>query len=374
MSGSNRAGLSEDREAAGLYPHGHGVRRGTFSVLLRRLFERGPATPRKVGLILAPLLVLLLGVTLVALHLGSEPIPHEALGRVLWGHLWGRAAEDPILDVLVWRIRAPRVMLGLVTGAALSVAGVLLQALLRNPLAEPYVLGLSGGAALGAILALLGFAAEPLVRPLLAFLGAAVTAAIVYTLSRSRAGMSIERLILAGVILATLLWSAIALVLALVPDPQLRGLVFWMMGDLGGGGDGLLPFVGGLVGGAIGWAYAHARELNLLLVGEEDARIFGVDVERVKRTIYLLASVLTAAVVSVSGAIGFVGLLIPHLVRRLWGSDHRLVIPAAALLGAITLMLADALARTVLAPRELPVGAVTALLGAPLFLLLLRRV
>jgi iron complex transport system permease protein len=185
--------------------------------------------------------------------------------------------------------------------------------------------------------------------------------------------MSTERLVLAGVMTATLLWSVIALVLALVPNPRLRGLTFWMMGDLSGGGNGMLPFILGVVIGACVLAYVHARELNLLLVGEEEARLLGVEVERVKTLIYLLASLLAGGIVSVAGAIGFVGLVVPHLVRLLWGSDHRVVIPAAALSGAIVLTLADALARTVLAPRELPVGAVTTLLGVPFFFLLLRR-
>jgi len=337
------------------------------------LFERGPATLGKVSLVCALLAALGLGVALLAVHLGSEPIPRTIVGRVLWAHLFGQTGEPTVADVIVWRIRGPRVLLGLAAGAALALAGTLLQALLRNPLAEPYVLGVSGGAAIGAILAILEWENVPMARPLLAFLGAALTMALVYVMSRGRMGMSTERLVLAGLITATLLWSAIALVLALVPNPRLRGLAFWMMGDLSGGGDGLLPFILGVVVGAFGVAYAHARQLNLLLVGEEEARMLGVEVERVKTLTYLLASLLAGAIVSVAGAIGFVGLVVPHLVRLLWGSDHRLVIPAAALSGAIVLTLADTLARTVLAPRELPVGAVTALLGVPLFLLLLRR-
>jgi iron complex transport system permease protein len=339
----------------------------------RALRERGPATLRKVSLVCALLTVLGLGVAVLALHLGSEPIPRTIVGRILWAHLFGQTGEPTIAEVIIWRIRGPRVLLGLAAGAALALAGTLLQALLRNPLAEPYVLGVSGGAALGAILALLKWEAVPMARPLLAFLGAALTMALVYAMSRRRTGMSTERLVLAGVMTATLLWSVIALVLALVPNPRLRGLTFWMMGDLSGGGNGMLPFILGVVIGACVLAYVHARELNLLLVGEEEARLLGVEVERVKTLIYLLASLLAGGIVSVAGAIGFVGLVVPHLVRLLWGSDHRVVIPAAALSGAIVLTLADALARTVLAPRELPVGAVTTLLGVPFFFLLLRR-
>jgi len=342
-------------------------------VLGRSLFERGPATPKKVAVLCGVLALLLLLIATAALHMGSEPVSREAVAEVLRTHLFGGAGEPTVSDTIVWRIRGPRVLLGLAAGAALAVAGVLLQALLRNPLAEPYVLGISGGAALGAIFAVLGFAELPLLRPLLAFTGAALVTALVYGLSRGRTGISTERLVLAGLILATLLWSAVALVLALVPNPHLRGLTFWMMGDLSGGGNGLLPLVLGIVFGAAAVAYAHARRLNLLMVGEEDARVLGVDVERVKTVAYLLASLLAGTIVSVAGAIGFVGLLVPHLVRMLWGSDNRLVIPAAALSGAILVVLADAVARTALAPRELPVGAVMASLGAPFFILLLRR-
>jgi iron complex transport system permease protein len=342
-------------------------------VLRGARLERGPATPRKVALVCGALALVLLGVAVLALHLGSEPVPRAVVADVLRARLFGGGGEPTVAEIIVWRIRGSRVLLAMAAGAALAVAGVILQALLRNPLAEPYVLGISGGAALGAIVALLGFADAPLWRPLLAFAGAALTTAFVYAMSRGRTGVSIERLILAGMILAMLLWSAIALVLALVPDPRLRGLAFWMMGDLSGGGDGLLPIVWGIVLGGTAWAYAQARPLNLFLVGEEDARVLGVNVERVKTVAYLLASVLAGAVVSVTGAIGFVGLLVPHLVRLLWGSDHRLVIPAAALSGAIVLVLADTVARTVVAPRELPVGAVTVVLGAPLFILLGRR-
>ncbi|MCX7752617.1 MAG: iron ABC transporter permease [Blastocatellia bacterium] len=350
-----------------------GAAAGERRAFWRALFERGPATPKKVALVCGMLSVLLLLSAVIALHLGSEPVSHAVVLEVLRTHLFGTTQEPTVSEIIVWRIRGPRILLGLAAGAALAVAGALLQALLRNPLAEPYVLGISGGAALGAILAVLGFEEVPLMRPSLAFAGAALATALVYAMSRSQAGMFTERLVLAGLILATLLWATIALLLALVPDSRLRGLTFWMMGDLSGGGNGLLPIVFGIVLAAIALAYRQARRLNLLMVGEEEARVLGLDVERVKTVTYLLASLLAGVIVSVAGAIGFVGLLVPHLVRLLWGSDNRLVIPAAALSGAILVVLADAAARTVLAPRELPVGAVMASLGAPVFILLLRR-
>jgi iron complex transport system permease protein len=320
------------------------------------------------------LVIVLVVVAVTALCLGSEPIPLSTIARLMvdrvFGHETGIATA---YQVILFDVRLPRIVLGLIAGAGLAVAGAMLQALLRNPLAEPYVLGISSGSALGAIAALLWVTTFPLARPLSAFAGAMLTMLFVYTLSRGKTGVSTERLILAGVIAATFLWSTIALLLTTIPNPDLRGITFWMMGNLSGGGNGLLAFIAAAIAVTGALAYAHARSLNLLMVGEEDARVFGVHVERVKTVAFVLASLLTGFVVSVTGSIGFVGLIVPHIVRLAWGSDNRLVIPAAALLGAIFVITADTLARTVIAPRELPVGAVTAIIGAPLFISLLRK-
>jgi iron complex transport system permease protein len=312
-------------------------------------------------------------VTVIALCLGSEPISPSVIGRLIVERVLGHEIGRSPYEVILFEVRLPRILLGLTAGAGLAVAGTMLQALLRNPLAEPYVLGISSGSALGAIAALLWATTFPLARPLSAFTGAMTTMLFVYTLSRGKTGVSTERLILAGVIASTFLWSTIALLLTTIPNPDLRGITFWMMGNLSGGGNGLLAFISGAIAITAALAYLHARSLNLLMVGEEDARVFGVHVERVKTVAFVLASLLTGFVVSVAGSIGFVGLIVPHIVRLAWGSDNRLVIPAAALTGAIFVIAADTLARTVIAPRELPVGAVTALVGAPLFIWLLRK-
>jgi iron complex transport system permease protein len=335
--------------------------------------KRGPVTLRRGLIISSALALVLLVIGMVALCLGSEPISLGTIWRLIVDRILGHEMGRTPHEVILFEVRLPRIVLGLIAGAGLAVAGAMLQALLRNPLAEPYVLGISSGSALGAIAALLWATTFPLARPLSAFTGAMTTMLFVYTLSRGKTGVSMERLILAGVIASTFLWSTIALLLTTIPNPDLRGITFWMMGNLSGGGNGLLAFIGGAIAITATLAYLHAGSLNLLMVGEEDARVFGVHVERVKTVAYVLASLLTGFVVSVAGSIGFVGLIVPHIVRLAWGSDNRLVIPAAALLGAIFVITADTLARTVIAPRELPVGAVTAIVGAPLFISLLRK-
>jgi iron complex transport system permease protein len=274
--------------------------------------------------------------------------------------------------MILFGVRLPRVLLGAITGAALSVAGALLQVLLRNPLAEPYVLGVSSGAAAGALVSLIVFPSIALGQPVAAFIGAMLTTAVIYGMSRNQTGVSTEKLVLAGVIMASFLWSGIASLLAVVHDPSLRGISFWLHGDLSGG-QGMLGVIATGIMMAIVLASLQSRQLNLLMVGEEDAFVLGVPVERVKTIAYLLSSFLTGLGVAVSGSIGFVGLIVPHLVRLVWGSDNRVVIPASAFVGGSILVLADVVARTIIAPRELPVGAVTALVGAPIFVYLLKR-
>jgi iron complex transport system permease protein len=250
------------------------------------------------------------------------------------------------------------------------VAGSGFQALLRNPLADPYVLGVSSGAALGAILSL---GAPSFLTPMAAFAGAVAAIAGVYLLGRRGGQLDSYTLLLAGIITASFLSAFILFLMTTLPSRDTRGMAFWLMGDLSSTSPipaGLL-FVVMLI--AIGAIYSTAADLNLLLSGEQEAMHLGVDVARVKMVVYLSASLLTALAVSVSGAIGFVGILVPHMIRLLFGSDYRVLIPATALGGAIVIVLADALARTVNAPNELPVGAITAMAGAPVFLYLLRR-
>jgi len=274
---------------------------------------------------------------------------------------------------ILFEIRMPRVFLGACVGASLAAAGAALQALLRNPLAEPYLLGVSNGAALGTMLAFVFFEQFYFARPLMAFGGSAIATAIVYQMARGRAGMNVERLVLSGVIVTTFLSSIIVLLTSLLDAARLRGFTFWLLGDLSQATmQGLYFTLAGSVAGTI-LLTSQARALNLMMIGERDAFDFGVEVGRVRVIVFGVASVLVGTAVAASGSVGYVGLIVPHLVRLAVGSDNRLVVPFSAMTGAIFVVLADTFARTAIAPRELPVGAVTALIGAPMFIYLLRR-
>jgi len=327
-----------------------------------------PATRRNVLVLSGALAGGLLLVSLGALSLGGV---HLSSGEV-WSGLWG-AAPNSEATVIVREIRLPRVLLAVLVGAALATAGTALQALLRNPLADPYVLGISSGAALGAIVALWAGGRLAAFSPLVAFAGALATTGWVYLLGRRAGRLASYTLVLAGVITASFLSAVILFVLTMLSTRDVRGVAFWLMGDLSVVTEAQLRILVPVVGLGIVVLYGFSKDMNVLLLGEEEAAHLGVPVTRVETAIYLLASLLTAVAVSVSGAIGYLGLLVPHLARMLVGHDHRTLLPTAALGGAIFLVLSDTLARTVVAPAELPVGAVTAVAGAPVFIYLLRR-
>ncbi|MGI8787315.1 MAG: FecCD family ABC transporter permease [Pyrinomonadaceae bacterium] len=274
---------------------------------------------------------------------------------------------------ILFDIRLPRVLLGATVGASLAVAGASLQSLLRNPLAEPYLLGVSNGAALGTMLAFVFFAEFEFARPILAFLGASAATFAVYQMAKSRAGMNTERLVLSGVIITTLLSSIIVLLTSLLDAAKLRSFTFWLLGDLSQATKNgfYLTLIVVILGTII--LSSQAKALNLMMIGERDAFDFGVEVGKTRLIIFGTASALVGTSVAASGSVGYVGLIVPHLVRLAIGSDNRMVVPFSAAVGAIFVVAADTLARTVIAPRELPVGAITALVGAPLFIYLLRK-
>lgn len=274
---------------------------------------------------------------------------------------------------ILFQIRLPRILLAAAVGASLATAGATYQSLLRNPLAEPYLLGISNGAAVGTMFALIFFGRFEWSRPLMAFAGALAATLAVYRLARGRAGATPERLILAGVIVTTFLSSVIIFVTTLMDATRIRSFTFWLLGDLSGTSKALLPvaLVIAIAGAAV--LTLNARSLNLLMLGERDAFDLGVEVGRVRVIVFLVASLLVGSSVAASGSVGYVGLVVPHLARLSLGSDNRISIPAAALGGALFVIVADTIARTVIAPRELPVGAITALIGAPLFIYLLRK-
>ncbi|HSM68994.1 MAG TPA: iron ABC transporter permease, partial [Xanthomonadales bacterium] len=284
---------------------------------------------------------------------------------------WSALTHPDSADgALLWQLRLPRALAAWVVGAMLALSGCLMQVLLRNPLADPYILGVSGGAAFAALAGMTIGVAAALI-PVLALLGAFLSILIVFGLARGTGPWSGTRLLLTGVVTAAGWAALISLVLATSSDNSLRGMLFWLMGDFS---YARLPgwAVGALLLG-LALTLGMARSLNVLAMGETTASLLGESTRTLLWALYGLASLLTAAAVAVAGTIGFVGLIVPHLVRLASGSDHRILIPASALFGGAFLVFSDTVARTILAPRQLPVGVITALLGVPLFLVLLNR-
>ena len=295
------------------------------------------------------------------------------------GELWGALAGsgDPTTRSILLQLRLPRAALAALVGGALGLSGCTFQALLRNPLAEPYVLGVSGGAAVGAVAVVVSGLGVvlPWTLPAGAFLGALAAMALVLEVARraSPGRMDMRVLILSGVIVGAFFNAVILLLLSLADVESFRSAIFWMMGNLSGadwGSTGLLALL--LVPGALA-VLSLARAFNLLSRGEEVAFYLGASVQRVKLTAYTAASLMVAAAVAAGGVIGFVGLIVPHAVRLAWGNDHRLLLPASFLAGTAFLLLADTVARLVVAPAELPTGVVTAVAGVPFFVALLLR-
>jgi iron complex transport system permease protein len=323
------------------------------------------------GRLLVILVLLAAAGLLFALATGSGPAGPGAL-------LDARA--DPLVAEILWRLRLPRALAAFGTGAALAVAGALMQVLLRNPLADPYVLGASGGAAVGALGAMLLGGAALLVNAA-AFTGALLSTVLVFSLARAGGawsdgrgydgGGAASRLLLTGIVVASG-WSAVvSLLLATSPEASLRGLLFWLMGDFSFVERPWPILAVAAAGTAAGLALA--RTLDVLGAGDWQAALLGVEVRRIRAIVYAIAALLTALAVTTAGVVGFVGLIVPHFVRLAGGSNHRFVVPGSALAGGTLLVLADTLARTLLAPRQLPVGAITAAVGVPAFLFLLRR-
>jgi len=323
-------------------------------------------TPRRLAGTVLVLALLLLASIAAAVLIG--PVPAS-----LWRALGPDGASGPDYAIF-FRTRLPRVLLAGVVGGSLGAAGAALQALLRNPLACPHLLGISGGAAVAGVLALLAGAdaLSPLV-PFSAFLGAIGAIAIVTFGARAGGRTTPHAMLLVGVVFNALAAAALMLVNTLSSYLQAQGVLFWIMGSLSTQSYVLVGAAAAYAVVGLAWLLRHALDLNLLAAGEENALQLGVDVERTRRAVFVAASLLVGAAVSMSGMIGFVGLIVPHLLRLMLGPDHRLLLPASFLGGAAFLVWADTLARTMLGPAELPVGVVTALTGGPFFLYLLHR-
>ncbi|HWC77903.1 MAG TPA: iron ABC transporter permease [Blastocatellia bacterium] len=345
----------------------------TNQAMTTRLLRHERLTQRRLVVTLVVLTAVLVVVALFAVAVGSERVDLGDIVRVFAGQLTGTSPDvAPELYTIIAQVRLPRVLMAIVVGAAFAVAGAAFQALLKNPLADPGLLGISTGAALGAIAATVFAEAMPVSRPLAAFIGAVLTTGAVFVIGQTRQGGSTERLILAGVIVNSFLSSMVIYLVTAVSGLRQRSVFSWLIGDLGGE-PRLLPLVTILVVIGSLLIFVNARSLNLLMTSDQEAMALGVDVNRVYVTVFLAASLITGAAVAVSGVIGFVGLIIPHAVRLVGGSDNRLVVPGSALVGAAFLLLADVIARTVVAPREMHIGVITALIGAPVFVYLLRR-
>ncbi|WP_433658345.1 FecCD family ABC transporter permease [Nocardia sp. CA-128927] len=343
---------------------------------MTRTTTRPPLAATPLPIALAASAAVLLAVMLLSIAVGSVTVSAADTGRVILAHLSGKTPDVGFtVDQIVWNYRLPRVILAALCGCGLAVAGVILQALVNNPLADPYVLGLSSGASLGAVTVVVtaggvlggvGVAAA-------AFCGAIATIAVVFLLGQQRGTLVPTRLVLAGVAVGYLLLAATNYLQLRATPNELRAVMFWTMGSVAGASWDRLGTVTVVVLLTVAVVLAFGRRLNVLGTGDEQATALGIDVRALRIILLVLASLLTGVLIAVAGGLGFVGLMIPHLVRLAFGLDHRRVLPLSALVGAAYLVAVDLLSRTIDAPNELPLGIFTAAFGAPFFLWLLRR-
>lgn len=314
-------------------------------------------------------------VSIISLLVGKVSIDvSRGLESLLFGWCEGSSLLSPSEKTIIFTIRLQRVLFAGIVGAALSVAGVIFQGLLRNSLAEPFVLGISGGAAVGAIIGIVaGLGSLSFGIPALAFSGAALTVFLVFVIGRSGGRFDSNVMLLAGVIVNAFFSATIMFFISISSNADLHGITFWLMGNLGLVNGMQLIVTAAVVCAGSAWIWCYGRALNLIATGEETALQLGVEVQKTKIVLFIAASFITAAAVSFAGIIGFVGLMIPHMMRMLLGSDNRILIPASFLFGASFLVAADTVARTIVPHAELPVGVITASCGAPYFIYLLRR-
>jgi len=326
-------------------------------------------TPSKVGALSLMMLAVLMLVIAGSLVLGTAEVSFKDIIDIITGSM---PKDDPT-RLIIFRIRLPRILLAGLVGFALSLGGVVFQAILRNPLADPFVLGVSSGSAFGAVSAMiLGFGFS-LGIPLMSFAGALFTICLVMMIGARNIGVESFTILLTGVIINAFFTAIIMFFISISADDRLHTMLFWLYGDLSQCKYSQLfiiaPFV--LIASII--LYGFSKDLNIITTGEENAAQLGVEVETVKKASLVIVSLIMGLVVAFSGLIGFVGLIVPHLARMAFHSDHRLLIPVASIGGAIFLIAADTLARTIVSPSELPVGVITAFLGAPFFIILLKK-
>lgn len=327
------------------------------------------AIPRRLGLVTLILLLVLLGSVLLSLVTGSSSVGLEDIINTLFGKQDGETA----VDAIIWRIRLPRAVLAAAVGGGLSLGGLVFQARLRNPLAEPYILGISGGAAVGAVAGMLsGLAMFPGVT-LAAFCGAMLVMSLVMLLSRSRSAGRSDSLLLAGVMMNAFCSACIMFLISVSQSSQVHHILFWLMGDLSMAETGQLVLLLPLIVCFL-LIFGMARPMNLLLTGEESAAALGLHVQRTTWILLGITTFMVSLVVSQAGLVGFVGLVVPHFFRLLLGPDHRVLVPACIFGGGAYLVLCDLMARSLPSSGEMPVGVITAMIGAPLFVFMLWRV
>ena len=331
-------------------------------------------TLKRVIIVSILLCLLLILVILSSVTVGSVKVrPSRSITILLQSILGLKGGGTETEQAIILSLRFPRALLAGLVGAGLSVSGAIFQALLKNPLADPYILGVSSGAAVGAIVAILmGLSTLSFGLPLASFMGALLTILAVFYFGRQEGKIHPNTLLLAGVIIGSFLSALIMFFISVSQKEELHTIIFWLMGDFSFSNYQTIRIIFPYILLSFLFLYSRARQLNLILSGEEDALQLGVNVENLRLISYLSASLLTAASVSVCGLIGFVGLIVPHSVRLIFGPDHRLLIPSSALVGASFLIASDMFARTLLAPIELPVGVITATFGGPFFIYLLK--
>jgi iron complex transport system permease protein len=340
----------------------------------------GPQSRRRDRLPLWVVLVACAAMLVVTMVLGvlvgSVPLSPAAVWRVIAGHLSGHPQNGTVADEIVWQIRVPRVLLAALVGAALTTAGTVVQALVRNSLADPFLLGVSSGASVGATAVLLFGAFASLGLWALSagsVLGAMGAMAAVFLVSRTGRQLAPTQLILCGVVLSALFESVTSFLLFRGNPQATQSVLFWLLGSFGNANWTQLPIPAVCLVVAMGYLLAQARSLNALAMGAEPAASLGVDVARLRRNLFIVTSLMVGVAVAVSGVIGFVGLVVPHIVRLMVGSDHRRVLPVGVLFGASFMVVGDLLARTIVSPQEMPIGVITAIIGAPTLLVLIRR-
>ena len=317
--------------------------------------------------------LILLVVLLIAFSLGLSIGPTKSGMRSAFSALFSTNESDSVLYSIVWHIRLPRVLLATVVGATLSLGGLVFQALLRNPLAEPFILGISGGSAIGAIIGiLLGLARFPGIC-FMSFLGSLATLALILVMSTGKSILRKDALLLSGVMVNAFCSAIIMFLISITQDARLHNIIFWLMGDLSAADLPQVVILGAILIPCFILVFVFSHSMNLLLMGKDMARTMGINIKAVTITLLIVTSFMVSATVSFSGLVGFVGLVIPHLLRLVLGPDHRFLVPACLFGGAAYLVLCDLLARTLPQQGEIPAGVITALIGAPLFIILLKK-